>query len=229
MVFDKNLTELLNNVWKERKTIKINGANYYGEEFVTEGRISTDDNGKPGFYSEDGVIYLEFGALKENSERNQTSYFAPYNTEAQGYEDFSLFIFSIEIDGEVAFVNPHKEKLLKRGKKALNERMLKLEGRYILTECPVVEELRKMIGKPICLDNRYGVLASLKGVTYSGYPSLDLLMGPVVGRIHVGENSILSTETNDGEVVVLAKNNPVEFENARLEILENITNSGINP
>ena len=210
MKFSEDLVRNLYKAWKEGKLVKINGMNTYGEQFTTEGRIATTDKNTIGI--EDGVVFLEFGKSKTSETRKQTRYFAPYKTDIETEWDFG--IFTIEIEGKIVYENPNKEKMIEAGKIKDQQQQARLqaEGRWTLPQCPVVEEITKMIGKPIVLDNECGVLHNVRGVNLLGNPMVTIRSGPLVGSISVKTNSVLETEDNYGKISTLAQNNSQEYD-----------------
>lgn len=217
MKFSEDLVRELHKAWKEGKLVKINGINTYGDQFTTEGRITSTDKGT--ICIEDGVVFLEFGKSKDRETRKQTRYFAPYKTDMDTSWDFG--IITIEIDGTQVYENPNKEKMIQecqiQGQQQKED--LESEGRWMLPECPVVEQLKNMVGKPIILDNNYGVLHNVRGINMLGNPMVEIRSGNLVGAISVRGNSVLRTEDNDGKIFRLASNNPQEYSQAvsRLE------------
>ena len=217
MKFSEDLVRELYKAWKEGKLVKINGMNTYGEQFTTEGRITTTDKDTIGI--NDGVVFLEFGKSKDSETRKQTRYFAPYKTDIETELDFG--IFTIEIEGKIVYENPNKEKMIEEGKikDQQEQERLQTEGRWTLPQCPVVEQLKNMVGKPIILDNNHGVLHNVRGTNMLGNPMVEIRSGTLVGAISVKTNSVLETEDNNGKISTLAQNNPQEYSQAvsRLE------------
>lgn len=212
MKFSEDLVRELYKAWKEGKLVKINGINTYGDQFTTEGRITSTDKGTIGI--EDGVVFLEFGKSKDSETRKQTRYFAPYKTDIENKCDFG--IITIEIDGAQVYENPNKEKMIEecqiQGQQ--QKEYLESEERWMLPECPVVEQLKNMVGKPIRLDSDYGVLHNVRGVNLFGDPMVEIRSGTLAGFISVRSNSVLRTEDNDGKIFTLAANNPQEYSQA---------------
>lgn len=224
MKFSEKQMEILRKIWEQKGYITITGVNSYGEEFETTGRITTTDRGAMGVTAETGCVYVEFGTSKDDPDRKQTSYFAPFKSQCKDKPYRELYIFDIKYGDEVIFENDEKEIILEKTQKhAEQDRLLmEKEGRDEIVDCPVVRALRTMIGKPINLDGNTGVLIALKGSNFYGGPMLDIFSGPLLGGIHVSASSMLLTEDNQGEITLLAKNNPAEYKQNLKPILANI-------
>ena len=206
MQFTSDQVDKLKQIWKNKDLVTIKGVNSYGDEFETTGRITSTDENKAGVF--DKTVYLEFGVTKKNKNRKQTAYFAPFQLNSPEENDLSLHVLSIDHNGKTIFENADQDKIKEAADKNNQKSLKKLqkEGRDQLPECPVVDSLKQMVGKPVELDGYTGVLIGVKGVTYTGNPMVDIASGPLVGGINVKEDSVLSTESNTGNKDIIASN-----------------------
>ena len=221
VIFSEELVNKLKEAWKLGKKIKITGVNYYGVEFSTEGKITTDDSNEPGFgnYEEiTSIINLEFAKSKHYPDDSRTCFVAPFKTKIS-YAENSLIILSIEIDGEVVFENPNTKLICNKTKKNGKDLLAKLEKNQTdYPDCPVMQEINKLVGKPVIVDGEEGVLVSVDGVSGDGYPIVNIYVSPYyLCSLNIHGDSVLSTEMEDGTRVVLAKNDPEEFEQALIK------------
>ena len=202
----------LKEIWSQKEEITIEGITGRGDKFVTTGRVSAKDSGKPSVYEES--IYLEFGISKTDRSRKQTNYFAPFELNFdESYFGGRFMVFSIKTaSGEVIFENTDKEVIeelaIENGQKL--KRRHKYIGRVVEKPDAVTAKLKEMIGKPVYFDGYTGVVAYVDGYIDSGNALFGLALGPFVGNLHVKENSKLMTEDNAGVVEIIARNKPEE-------------------
>ncbi|MBQ3493850.1 MAG: hypothetical protein IJA69_00370 [Clostridia bacterium] len=206
--FSKELLEQLKLACSEEKLITIKGVNSFGQEFETTGRITHTDKGSAGV-SED-VIWLEFGKSKDDEDRKQTKWFAPYRLtyDSEGFGCSALYVFSIEIDGKVVFENENKQTLIEHCEKdyAKEQEELKKDGRNVLPKGKFMQDFLAQIGKPITIGGTDCVLAGVSRVNMYGNPIVDVIAGPLVGGLSLtGTRQVITTETNDGKTEVVAE------------------------
>lgn len=210
MKFTNEQMDLLKKCWENQEVVTIEGVNGFGQRFITQGRITTTDLGKAGIFPD--TIYVEFGKTKENPEKKQTIYFAPYRTETDGIGVLGLYIYKIRKENqEVIFENTEYRKLVTNlFKKAIKEiKSLKKDGRMLEENDMdnVTEKLQSFIGKPIILDGLTGVVISANRYANSGKTVVNLAQGPGCCNDFVSADSVLKTENLDGEIVKIAENN----------------------
>lgn len=217
MTFSKEVLDKFEEIWRGRKTLTISGVNGVGQEFTTCGRITTTDQGEIGCH--DNHVYLEFGTSKDSPTRKQTAYFAPFSTEIDKNLSFcELILYALEIsdeNGNLIFSNEDKDLILKtteRNAKRVNAENKK-EGRDILEKDmdPVTKKLMEMVGKPIILDGKEGVLIGMvRGAANQGSTIVNYYSGPIVGSMFVDFYSKLETEDLNGKIEKVEENNPFE-------------------
>lgn len=235
MKFTQAQIALLKQIWAEEKQITIKGINNFGEPFETTGRVTTDDKGNAGIY--DNAIYLEYGTEKVSASRKQTKWFAPYSTEyRQSTLIDSFVIFSVESEGKAIFENPEKDDIKQAAKENAKSQAKKAESEGLdrLVDCPVVDFLKTKIGQAVRIktlvkeDQEWewkvtdGVLLGIKGCTYSGYPIVELCDGPGVCNTFVEHTTQASGVEEDMTTVRVVRNDVVDFEDKRAEIVDNI-------
>lgn len=213
MKFTNEQMDLLKKCWENQEVVTIEGVNAFGQKFITQGRITTTD--KDGAAVSPDTIYVEFGKTKENPEKKRTIYFAPYNTEDDGIGVFGLYIYKIRKENqEVIFENTEYRKLVtnlfKKAKKEI--KMLKKEGRMLEKNDmdSVTQTLQYMIGRPVILDGRAGVVISANRYANDGKTIVEFAQGPGCCNDFVSVDSLLKTEDLDGEIVEIAENNPAD-------------------
>ena len=197
--FNQQQLDILKACWEDKKVITIEGVNGWGQPFVTKGRITTTDKGEPGIYED--CLYIEFGRTKDAPGRKQTTYFAPFDLEAEKEKYFikQLIIKRIIVNG-VEIYKPLNEYVID-GATFVNK--VRLKDDFVSEKDvsdPVSKALFHMIGKPIHLDGDSYVLV---GIDKHG---LQVRKGPMLGGVHVRKNSYVYTEANDGKIITLASN-----------------------
>lgn len=219
MSFTQEVKKLLEPAWKEKKPIKINGINFYGKEFTSEGRISSRPH---SMKIDENSITVDFGKYPERGADFSTKHFATFQTKLVG--ESCLSILSIEIDGKIVYNNPNKPQMIETAKNnaAKLKSKLKEEGRDKLPKCPVVDALRNLVGQPIVVDGKKYVFATFVGVAESGVPIAIETRG---NCIPVGALSTLSVVDLDGNVKEIAKNELDNFLKALAEVAPDNNNT----
>ena len=215
--FSEEQKQELLKICEEGGKIRIVGMNSRGQKFETVGRIAHDDKNKPTVF--DDLIFVEFGKEKDEPDRKQTKWFAPYtlNIKESTYET-ELIILSIEReDGTTIYsteIQEEMEEIAKRNDAGHRHNMVAMD--------PVTLKLTQLIGNPVTLDDTCGILAGVDGVSQSGAPIVDLLIGPMICGTHVYAESVLYTIDQNDEQVLTAVNNEMSYNIARNENLKSM-------
>ena len=206
----KHVIEKLNLAWKEKQLLNISGVNSFGEPFSTQGVLNDSYGANMGIFPRTGTILLELEPVKINGKKT-LKFIAPFETEFK--DDNNLIILKISTICETIFKNPNKDEILEKAElhKQETEQKLKSEGRDFVVDCPVVSELMNRIGKPVVLDNDYGVVLSVKGSDMFNNPIAYLSKDLRVEECIVVGESCLYTNNMDKELVLTVENDPYQF------------------
>lgn len=208
-------TKKLTTIANSRQEISISGVNGIGQRFETKGFISTTDNGKPAIFNDH--VAIEFGDKKDK----EPDFFAFFMLNYDGGVDNSaLYLLCIKnMLGEIVFENKDRTRIMVRTSQHGDElmRKLKFDRLAFIKDDPVTKELRKLLGKPVIINDKKGVLASMCGNNFHGETSFEIVNGPVVEALSVRGKSVLQTVFNDGTVETLAENQPMEYNDICLD------------
>lgn len=202
MTFSKEELSKLFDIWEKDQAITIKGMNAFGEKFTTRGKITVDDKGNPGIYEE--WIMIEFGKRtdKRKTGRDRADCYAPYRVEFNNKDSsFGAGLAILEIEdeqGEVIFSNSNAQELEKQTEvmRKKQEQDQKEHGTEFYGEDDAVTaQLRKLIGRPIHLDDESFVLLTIDGCNIvNGGTMLSVAKSTLTGGFHVGPKSGLFWE-----------------------------------
>lgn len=169
---------------------------------------------------------MEFGKTKYDEEDERTIYFAPFTTEMREWPFLADFcVFAIDVDGKRIYENSEKERWIALANQNKLQHDIRHKDRKYkeIINCPVMNALKNMIGKPIYLtdytrDVECGVYLGFDFNATQGFPMIKYRKGMEDETTAIIPTSKLMTENNNGEKIVLAQNNAEAF-NEELEKL----------
>ncbi len=230
MFFNEEVIEKLNKCLGNKEKITICGVNALGKNFESTGRIAESYNNLAGFGNlrnyakepEESYIMLDFGEVK--SGENYSDFLAPFKTcvNDKFFLDGNLYIINIKDSiGNLIYTNDEIT-IEKIDKMVATYKETGIEKcRVIDRDDLVTTELRKMIGQPIILNERKGVLTCVRGANNYGGTLLTIRDATLQGSVSVDEDSVLK----DMHGNVLAKNNIVETLDIFSERVQKIANA----
>ena len=210
MIISQEKMEELKRLCEQRTEFKIVGFSGLGFKFETVARITKDDNVEPAVY--DNCIFFEFGNVSKGYAPQRTDLFGAYTTDydkTRQSPESTLIIERVELsNGEVVFQNEDAEKYYETAKKDCVKytENLKKDGRLLVQTDPVTEKLSQMIGQPVIIDGRKGVVSNCLMVSNNGSVCVDLLDGPGRSNTFVKKDSRLTTTDLQGNIEFIEVN-----------------------
>lgn len=204
MIISQEKMEELETLCEQRAEFKVVGFSGLGFKFETSARITKDDYSAPAVY--DNCILFEFGNVSKGYAPQRTDLFGVYTTDydkTKQSPESTLIIDRIELpNGEVVFQNEDSEKYYETAKKDCVKYTdnLKKEGRLVIQADPVTEKLSQMVGQPVIIDGRKGILLNCLMVSNSGCVCVDLLDGPGRSNTFVKKDTRLTTTDLQGNI-----------------------------
>ncbi len=198
-MFSKEEYAKLLDIWEKDQTLTIRGISACGDTFETKGKITVNDNGDPAIYQD--WIMVEFGERHELRKhgRARSECYAPFsiNFSSCGLEfGKGLMIFELEDEQKnKIYTNPKSlaiELVAKRNNEKLKQRQKQNGTELCEEDDKVTAQLKRMVGQPIELDGRKGVLLCVDGCNVvNGATTLSIAVGPLIAGIGVGLESEL--------------------------------------
>lgn len=209
-MFDQSQLEQLHSAYDQKKLVEVSGVNSYGEKFSTYGKLVNGYKTQKGVNSKAGILCLELDTLKlpDGVEvKPKVIYTTKYRA------DNRFIILKINIDGITVFENPNKSEILAKAQycKQKTETKLAEEGKDFVVDCPVVRGLRSLIGRPVVLDNDYGVVISVQGSDLYNNPMVYLDRNTGIEHVIVVGESCLYSNNLANELTFVCENDPYQF------------------
>lgn len=210
MIISQEKIEELKGLCEQRTEFKVIGFNGLGEKFETIGRITKDDSVEPAVY--ENCVFFEFGNVSKGYAPQRTDLFGAFVTDyntSRCSPHTTLIIDRIELaNGEVVFQNSDTAKYLEIAKKDNVKYMaeLKAKGRDIVEFDPVTKAISQMVGQPVIIDGKKGVVTSCKMISNGGSVCVDLLDGPGQTCSFIGKDTRLKTTDLQGNIEFIEVN-----------------------